>query len=203
MSLGVILSSHVPTATPPKGKKHKSIDYFIEGGVPLYSKLGQRGASGCPIGPDRLLTAAHVWENTKGNGDLAAIVKVLEGVKPVLLNAMWIDVKKDIGILRVKEDENFQFTKWFIMKKRIPIPGERLKMLLNNPTAQDGIIFGNLAWIESDGALMLDMAGFPGVSGSCILDEEENVVAIVSGVWAVSDIAMRPFIKAVSVREVK
>jgi hypothetical protein len=200
----VILSSPARTATPSKEeKKEKPIDHFVGGGIILHSKLGERGASGCPIGPDVLLTAAHVWENTKKHGDLAAIVEVPEGVRPVLLESIWMNVKKDIGLLRVKEDEHFQFSKWFTLRKKSSHPGDRLKMLVNNPNAQDGIIFGNIAWIESDGALMLDMAGFPGVSGSCVLDEEESVVAIISGVWAIENIAMRPFMKAVSVKEVK
>lgn len=189
------------TATPFKGEENKILNYL--GGVTLHSNGAGRGGSGCPISPFNLLTAAHVWENTEKAGDLSVIGETFNGIKVIPTSLRWRHPKEDvdIAILAIPED-GFSFAKWFTQRKKLPSLGEKLKMPLSNPTVRNGIIYGNLAW-EEEGVLFLDMSGFPGVSGSCILNEKDELIGIVSGVWSHPDIPMRPFMRIIPVREVR
>lgn len=159
-----------------------------------------KSASGCPISPDKLLTAAHVWNNMKAGGDIT--VTVLDPLDPKSLSArmLWINDEKDIALLLV---EGGTFPKWFTMRKEIPKLGEELRMPLVNTPSGTGIVYGRMAFTGDDNVLLLDMTGFPGVSGACILDVKENLVAIATGAWYREDAPMRPFLRAVSVKEIK
>lgn len=128
------------------------------------------GAGGwcAPIGADVVVTAAHV----------AAHPIVYCG--GVMVRTIGVDTKHDIAVMRAPEDS---YSAWYKVRLRAPEPGERLywRFYLHGlrPAVATGLVMGE----DDHGFFHIDGLAIPGASGSGVLDENGELVAIVSAAW--------------------
>lgn len=132
--------------------------------------IGERGeASGCPVGPDRIITAAHVikysplrWKSRGQEGDVE-IVSVNEEL--------------DLAVLKTPT----QLPAWLVIENHQPTAGEEVATF---GTLDDmrTVYIGRILGVHPDtGKLMVDGMSFPGTSGACIVSSQGKVYAIAQG----------------------
>ncbi len=133
-------------------------------------------AHACPIGMDKALTNAHVvqasseWLWGQGNGEEFHGIAVTD----------WTDGFRDLA--QVVPSTETRFPKWYALAEKAPKIGEKVYFLgydfrkqrdAYGPRTLTAKVTG-----MQNGMLVFDAPGNPGSSGSCILNEAGEVVAI-------------------------
>lgn len=136
--------------------------------------------SGCPIGPNELVTAAHVWQESGSylkTGERLRLKQIEEG--------------RDVAILTFYDPAfNGKFQKWFKVQDRFK-DGEAIHI----PIFDGGLIRGYVLWyLERE--IFIDALVFPGLSGSCILNDKEEVIGVVTELRPNAD---NPHVRAIMI----
>jgi V8-like Glu-specific endopeptidase len=150
-------------------------------------------ASACPIGPRMALTAAHVvdprpFDKTPYSpvafqqGETVGTFTVLErkDAKGAVLEQM-VSRSRDLAYV----ESNVELVGWYHLAEKAPQPGATVYFYgldwRNKKNA-----FAERVWTATvlrtvAGIVIYDPAGEPGTSGSCVLNEDGQVVAVNTG----------------------
>lgn len=159
----------VPVALPAAGEAARLV------ATTLATPYGL--AQGCPVGPTTLLTARHVVTVRTGAGRRHPLTHVhwSQGAQHSTARVAALEATRDLA--RLETDE--ALGRWYPMGEAAP---------------GQAVVFGGwapslgLAWRliharvldRLGGLVMLDRAAEPGMSGSCVLDAEGRVVAVLA-----------------------
>lgn len=126
-------------------------------------------ASGCPVGPDRIVTAAHVaqyaplrWKARGREGDVEIVS---------------VDKDHDLAYLKT----SVQLPVWLVIENHPPNVGEQVATLgvLDDMRT---IFIGRILGVHpTNGRLVMDGMSFPGTSGACIVSAQGKVYGIALG----------------------
>jgi hypothetical protein len=151
----------------------------------MVSVANEHGPLGqvCPISPVAALTAGHIagfnvpplftgeWRRL-GIPLLAAI----EG-SPSHLHEFAFDKYRDLSIVCVRQGK--KFTDFYPISERMPIPGDRIYLRGFDVPSGFTATYLEAVVINVDmGYIFFDRAGEGGSSGSCLLNEEDEIVGI-------------------------
>jgi hypothetical protein len=167
-------------ASPAVAKDKKDINFG-----PMLHLIGRHGlAHACPIGPDVVVTSAHVIDIKPFDGDVPLFpysfsTETQEGwVRPVAAS-----VTSDIAIMEPTKP----LDAYYPIATVRPKPGDKVFWVGYSYKRKEGLqetrfdatVVGVLA-----GHIIADEMPLPGSSGGCVLNENEEAVGIVS--WDVS-----------------
>ena len=151
----------------------------------VLSLIGLRSlAHACPIGPSKALTNAHVigdydryvWESL-GHVGLLGAPRTTEK-----------DLFRDLGYVAPWRGA---FPTWYRVSKDAPKPGDRLWFLgwdfRKRKDAFAPRVFQSEVLRVRNGHVIMTPAGVPGTSGSCVLNQHGEVVAINSAGMELED----------------
>lgn len=126
-------------------------------------------ASGCPIGPNVIITAAHVVQH----GALIWKSGDREGATAVVK----IDGSRDLAWLETTE----RLPAWLPIETRAPVAGE-IVGVFGEIVNQRTLFVGRVLVVEREyGRLLLDGMAFPGSSGGCIVSARGMVYGVMQG----------------------
>jgi hypothetical protein len=136
--------------------------------------------SACPTAPFLAYTAAHVADAAKGQLIAVPNHGYRGGDVIIHVHVVWKDKKHDIASIVPDSPSEDSFPTWFV-RGPIPEAGAEVRGILILPSE------GNLAvpafgtfYGEGDGWLWSSQATGPGSSGSCLLDDQDRAVGIIS-----------------------
>lgn len=133
---------------------------------------------GCPIGPDTMYTAAHVVSPAPfsdfGTPPVRWSMKGSAGIAYV----QEIDPSADLALLKSVQ----AFPKWYKIAEDPPKVEDRVAVVgydFSRPSKafMDKIFLFKVTWVVA-GHLLYDGSGEAGSSGSCVLNENDEVVGI-------------------------
>jgi len=154
-------------------------------------------ASACPIGPRLALTAAHVvdprpFDNNVGyspmafqQGDVIGTFNVATIPKPTPKNPDAVEylVSRSRDLAYV--NSNVALKGWYPRAEKAPAPGEYVYFYgldwRSKSAAFAERVFRAKVIRSVAGILVYEPAGEPGTSGSCVLNEKAEVVAVNTG----------------------
>lgn len=135
----------------------------------LQARTSDGSAGWCaPIGPELVVTAAHV----------AAHPLVYCG--GVLVRTIAVDKDHDFAVMRAPDDS---YSRWYRIRKQPPVPGERLYWRLYLPALHPAVTSGLVMGEDDFGFHHIDGIAIPGASGSGVLDENGDLVGVISAAW--------------------
>lgn len=160
---GCSACASVPTYQPPRTSEWPG----SEVAVVLQGADGE--ASGCPIGPDTMLTAAHVVEH-------APLIWKARGQEGPTL-PVYIDKELDLATLQTDKP----LPSWVPLAAHAPFIGEEVA-ILGELTDMRTVFIARVVGVRKDnGWLVLDGMIAPGTSGGCVLSRDGKVYAIALG----------------------
>jgi hypothetical protein len=177
--LGAILVNAVACAAPVVQQKPQTID--LSAIEPVSSRLGVGHV--CPVTEKLALTATHVegWRSVLDPPTKTTPIPLMGEIdgQPITLFRLWTDLRRDISMVQIVGPE--KFPRFYPLAKKVPEPGTKLWIRwfdiykgFEGKEVEVEVMrtdFGNLY-------LKKEPEGYVGSSGSCMLNEDEEVVAI-------------------------
>lgn len=170
-----LLSSCAPKGTPVAQSCHTdSIPEAVYRSVQFSGLNGGMGWA-TPIGLNRLMTAAHLLEASDCG------TWTTESRKSGHACALWKNKKRDVALLAADDEDRDMFPVVQIAKELPPLGSEVFARFYLRPGSTPVVGRGRLVGTDSDGDLHVDIALFPGASGSALFDARGRAIAVVAG----------------------